>query len=63
MSRFWTKTTESAKKRELLAHPQQGGRETRAESMRMEPLLEYQPSTGVNRKWCGSYFGGETTAG
>jgi hypothetical protein len=64
MSRVRTKSTESASKRDLSMGPRRGtGRVTRAEPITPGPLLEYSQPLGVNRRWCNSYFGGETTAG
>ena len=53
MSSFWTQTTESALKRNVLNCPECGGRETRAELLPFRPLLELQTL----------YYGGEVTAG
>jgi len=53
MSTRWTQPTESETKRNIFKCPEVGGREARAVSMPIRPLLELQPL----------YFGGEVTAG
>lgn len=64
MSRVRTQPAQSATKRDTLASPRaRTGRDARIEFSLPGPLLEYTSSSGGPLKWCGLYFGGESTAG
>jgi hypothetical protein len=64
MSRVRSLSAQPARKRDIaFMDPQPShGRETRAESAPLRPLLEYGHAAEI-RKWCSLYFGGEFTAG